>query len=153
VSLLRGVEFDGESIGSSTEALEYETVPEHLVVVGAGVIGLELGSVWKRLGARVTVIEYLDRILPGMDAEIAREAQKIPGRQGLEFQLSTAVTGATASDGRVTVSMEDKDDLVCDRLLVAVGRRPNTDGLGLAEAGVEVDEGGRIRVDEQFRTS
>src|SRR5690554_4770778 len=111
VSLLRGVEFDGESIGSSTEALEYETVPEHLVVVGAGVIGLELGSVWKRLGARVTVIEYLDRILPGMDLEIAREAQKILSKQGLEFMLSTAVTGASASDGKVTVKMDGKDDI------------------------------------------
>lgn len=153
VTPLRGVEFDGELIGSSTEALEYDTVPEHLVVVGGGVIGLELGSVWNRLGAKVTVIEYLDRILPGMDLEIAREAQKILSKQGLEFMLSTAVTGASASDGKVTVKMDGKDDIVCDRMLVAVGRRPNTDGLGLDELGVELDEAGRIRVDGQYRTN
>ncbi len=153
VAALRGVEFDGDRIGSSTEALEYDTVPEHLVVVGAGAIGLELGSVWSRLGAKVTVIEYLDRILPGTDLEIAREAQKILSRQGLEFRLSTAVTGASVADGQVTVSMEGQDDLVCDRLLVAVGRRPNTEGLGLEELGVELDAQGRIQVDDRFQTN
>ena len=153
VAALRGVEFDGDRIGSSTEALEYDTVPEHLVVVGAGAIGLELGSVWSRLGAKVTVIEYLDRILPGTDLEIAREAQKVLSRQGLEFRLSTAVTGASVADGQVTVSMEGQDDLVCDRLLVAVGRRPNTEGLGLEELGVELDAQGRIQVDDRFQTN
>ncbi len=153
VQPLRGVEFDGDLIGTSTEALEYDSVPEHLVVVGAGAIGLELGSVWQRLGAKVTVIEYLDRILPGMDLEIAKETQKVLRRQGLEFRLSTAVTGASASDGKVTVTIDGGDDVICDRLLVAVGRRPNTDGLGLAELGVELDAQGRVNVDGQFRTS
>lgn len=153
VAGLRGVEFDGDLIGSSTEALEYDSVPEHLIVVGAGAIGLELGSVWSRLGARVTVLEYLDRILPGMDLEIAREAQKLLKRQGIEFRLSTAVTGARVADGRVTVSIDGQDDLECDRLLVAVGRRPNTAGLGLEEAGVAVDAQGRITVDSNFRTN
>lgn len=153
VAGLRGVEFDGDLIGSSTEALEYDSVPEHLIVVGAGAIGLELGSVWSRLGARVTVLEYLDRILPGMDLEIAREAQKLLKRQGLEFRLSTAVTGARVADGRVKVSIDGQDDLECDRLLVAVGRRPNTAGLGLEEAGVALDAQGRITVDSNFRTT
>lgn len=153
VQPLRGVEFDGNLIGSSTEALEYDSVPEHLVVVGAGAIGLELGSVWQRLGAKVTVIEYLDRILPGMDLEIAKETQKVLRRQGLEFRLSTAVTGASTSDGKVTVTIDGGDDVICDRLLVAVGRRPNTDGLGLTELGVELDAQGRVNVDGQFRTS
>ena len=153
VAALRGVEFDGDRIGSSTEALEYDTVPEHLVVVGAGAIGLELGSVWARLGAKVTVVEYLDRILPGTDLEIAREAQKVLARQGLEFRLRAAVTGATVQDGQVTVSMDGQDDLTCDRLLVAVGRKANTDGLGLAELGVELDEQGRIKVDGRFQTN
>ena len=153
VSPLRGVKWDGDLIGSSTEALSYDRVPEHLVVVGAGVIGLELGSVWNRLGSKVTVLEYLDRILPGMDLEIAREAQKAFARQGIEFRLSTAVTGAVAGDGKVTVSLEGADDLTCDRLLVAVGRRPNTVGLGLDELGVGLDEAGRIKVDSRFRTN
>jgi len=153
VQQLKGVKFDGELIGSSTEALEYDRVPEHLVVVGAGAIGLELGSVWQRLGAKVTVLEYLDRILPGMDAEIAREAQKVLRRQGLEFRLGTAVTGATVKDGKVSVSIDGADDLTCDRLLVAVGRKPNTEGLGLGELGVELDAAGRINVDGRFATS
>ena len=153
VQQLKGVKFDGELIGSSTEALEYDRVPEHLVVVGAGAIGLELGSVWQRLGAKVTVLEYLDRILPGMDAEIAREAQKVLRRQGLEFRLGTAVTGATVKDGKVSVSIDGADDLTCDRLLVAVGRKPNTEGLGLEELGVELDAAGRINVDGRFATS
>lgn len=153
VQQLKGVKFDGELIGSSTEALEYDRVPQHLVVVGAGAIGLELGSVWQRLGAKVTVLEYLDRILPGMDAEIAREAQKVLRRQGLEFRLGTAVTGATVKDGKVSVSIDGADDLTCDRLLVAVGRKPNTEGLGLEELGVELDAAGRINVDGRFATS
>lgn len=153
VQQLKGVKFDGELIGSSTEALEYDRVPQHLVVVGAGAIGLELGSVWQRLGAKVTVLEYLDRILPGMDAEIAREAQKVLRRQGLEFRLGTAVTGATVKDGKVSVSIDGADDLTCDRLLVAVGRKPNTEGLGLGELGVELDAAGRINVDGRFATS
>ncbi len=153
VAKLRGVEPDGELIGTSTEALEWDSVPGHLVVIGAGAIGLELGTVWRRLGARVTVVEYLDRILPGMDLEIARETQKILKKQGIEFRLGQAVESA-ASDGKsVTVRIKGQDDLVCDRLLVAVGRTPNTEGLGLEEAGVKVDERGRIEVDDAFRTN
>lgn len=153
VQPLRGVEFDGELIVSSSEALEWDSVPEQLIVVGAGAIGLELGSVWQRLGAQVTVIEYLDRVLPGMDLEISREAQKLLSRQGLEFRLSSAVSGASVEDGRVTVSLDGGEELSCDRLLVAVGRRPNTEGLGLQELGVELDAQGRIGVDAQFRTN
>ena len=101
VAPLRGVELDGDRIGTSTEALSYPEVPEHLVVIGAGYIGLEMGSVWRRLGSKVTVLEYLDRILPGMDAEIAQEAQKILEKQGFEFQLGTRVTGARVEERRL----------------------------------------------------
>lgn len=152
---LQGVELDGERIGSSTEALSFPQVPEHLVVIGAGYIGLELGSVWARLGARVTVLEYLDRILPGMDAEIAKQAQKIFAKQGLEFRLGTKVTGATREEGSTTctVTCDGADNLECDAVLLAVGRRPATQGIGLEEAGVELDDRGFVRVDEHFRTN
>lgn len=153
VADLPGVERDGELITSSTEALAYPEVPEHLVVIGAGYIGLELGSVWRRLGARVTVLEYLDRILPGMDAELARDAQRLFQRQGIEFRLGTRVTGAQVRDGKALVETEGGEPLECDRVLVAVGRKPNTDGLGLERVGVELDERGRIRVDESYRTN
>lgn len=153
VASLKGVETDGEFIGTSEEALEYAEVPRRLVVVGAGAIGLELGSVWSRLGAEVTVVEYLDRILPGMDLKIAREAERSLKRQGLSFRLGTGVTAATVKDGQVTVDLSDGTALECDRLLVAVGRVPNTAGLDLEAAGVETDERGRIRVDAQFRTN
>lgn len=153
VAPLKGVETDGEFIGTSEEALEYAEVPRRLVVVGAGAIGLELGSVWSRLGAEVTVVEYLDRILPGMDLKIAREAERSLKRQGLSFRLGTGVTAATVKDGQVTVDLSDGTALECDRLLVAVGRVPNTAGLDLEAAGVETDERGRIRVDAQFRTN
>ncbi len=150
---LPGVELDGDRIGTSTEALSYPTVPEHLVVIGAGYIGLELGSVWARLGARVTVLEYLDRILPGMDSEVAKEARKLFQKQGLAFKLSAKVTGARAKGKRCTVVIEGQEDLACDRVLLAVGRAPNTENLGLETVGVAVDERGRIAVDEAFRTS
>lgn len=150
---LRGVEFQGELIGTSTEALSYQQVPEHLVVIGAGVIGLELGSVWRRLGSKVTVLEYLDRIFPEMDLEIANEAQKIFTKQGLEFKLGTKVTGARVEGGKVVVEAEGREPLVADRVLVAVGRSPNTKGLGLENIGVELDKRGRIPVDEHFQTS
>src|SRR5690625_2577247 len=153
VAPLRGVEPDGKYIGTSEEALEYDEVPERLVVVGAGAIGLELGSVWNRLGSEVTVVEYLDRILPGMDLGIAKEAQRSLRRQGLTFRLGTGVTSASVKDGTVTVTLTDDSTLECDRLLVAVGRVPNTEGLGLGDAGVETDDAGRIRVDAQFRTN
>src|SRR5690606_24389566 len=157
VATLPGVELDGETVVSSTEALEFGEVPQRLVVIGAGVIGLELGSVWSRLGAKVTVLEYLDRILPGMDLETAREALKLLKRQGLEFQLGARVTGVKVSgkDGRrkATVEVEGAEPLEADKVLVAVGRKPNSVGLGLEEAGVSLDERGRVIVDAGFATN
>ena len=150
---LKGVERDGDRIGTSTEALAYKKVPEHLVVIGAGYIGLELGSVWRRLGAKVTVLEYLPRILPGTDDEIADEALKLLGRQGLEFQLGCRVTAARVKGRKCVVECEHSAPLECDRVLLAVGRVPCTDDLGLETVGVTVDERGRIPVDEQFATS
>jgi dihydrolipoamide dehydrogenase len=152
VAELRGVTLDGDRIGSSTEALSYPEVPAHLVVIGAGYIGLEMGSVWSRVGSKVTVLEYLDRILPGMDAEIAKEAQKILAKQGLEFRLGSKVTGARVQGNQVRVELEGVDPIECDRVLSAVGRVPNTDGLGLEKTGIELDPRGRIPVDERFRT-
>ncbi|MCB9768801.1 MAG: dihydrolipoyl dehydrogenase [Candidatus Omnitrophica bacterium] len=150
---LPGVELDGDRVGTSTEALSYPEVPKHLVVIGAGYIGLELGSVWKRLGAKVTVLEYLDRILPGMDLEISKEAYKVFRKQGLEFSLKTKVTGVSVKKTKVTIEMEGKDSIDADRVLVAVGRKPNTEGLGLEEVGVALDSRGRVEVDEDFQTN
>jgi dihydrolipoamide dehydrogenase len=149
---LQGVALDGDRIATSTEALSYPDVPEHLVVIGAGYIGLELGSVWRRLGARVTVVEYLDRILPGVDAEIAAEARRSFEGQGLEFHLGSRVTGARAEGDRCVVERGDAKPLHCDRVLVAVGRRPMTEGLGLDAVGITLDAQGRIPVDERFAT-
>lgn len=150
---LSGVELDGDVIGTSTEALSYPTVPEHLVVIGAGVIGLELGSVWLRLGAKVTVLEYLDRILPGMDLDMAKEAQRLFKKQGFEFQLSSKVTGARRNGERAVVEVEGRDSIDCDRVLLAVGRIPNTENLGLDAIGVEAGRRGVIPVNEHFQTS
>ncbi len=150
---LNGVELDGDRIGTSTEALAYPEVPEHLVVIGAGVIGLELGSVWGRLGAKVTVLEYLDRILPGMDTEIATQAQKIFKKQGFDFQLGAKVTGATTDGKKCTVTIEGKDDITCDRVLLCVGRIPCTEGLGLETTKVEQDKRGVIQVNEHYETA
>ncbi len=150
---LPGVELDGDRIGTSTEALNYPEVPGHLVVIGAGYIGLELGSVWRRLGARVTVLEFLPRILPGTDAEIAAEAQKIFTRQGLEFRLGSRVTGATVSGTTCRVEIEGAEPIECDRVLVAVGRVPCTENLGLDTVGITPDDKGRIPVDEHFATT
>ena len=152
---LPGIELDGDRIGTSTEALAYDAVPERLVVIGAGYIGLELGAVWNRLGSEVIVLEYLDRILPGADAEIAAAAEKIFRRQGLDIRLGCRVLGATVtSDGKTClVEVEGNEPIECDRVLVAVGRQPISDGLGLEEAGVAVDERGTIQVDERFATS
>jgi dihydrolipoamide dehydrogenase len=155
---LKGVDIDEKQIVSSTGGLNFEKVPKHLVVVGAGVIGLELGSVWKRLGAQVTVIEFLDRILPGMDAEAAKQFQRLLGRQGFVFKLSSTVSGVEKSKSSVKVSIEasqggNAEKLEADAVLVAIGRVPYTDGLGLDEAGVKRDEKGRINVGEQFQTS
>jgi len=150
---LRGVEVDGDAIGTSTEALAYGDVPKKLVVIGAGYIGLELGSVWKRLGSEVIVLEYLDRILPGMDSEIATEAKKILEGQGLEFRLGVKVTSAKRKGKGCIVEAEGTDPIECDKVLLSVGRIPNTDNLGLDAAGVETDERGRIKVDDHFKTS
>jgi dihydrolipoyl dehydrogenase len=149
---LPGVELDGDRIGTNTEALAYPEVPEHLIVIGAGYIGLELGSVWRRLGAKVTVLEYLDRILPGMDAELAREALKVFKKQGLEFRLSSKVLGAKVEGDSCVVEIEGADPVHCDRVLLCVGRIPNTQGLGLETLSVQTDDRGRIKVDEHFRT-
>jgi dihydrolipoamide dehydrogenase len=152
------LKFDGTHIVSSTEALNFNPVPQHLIVVGAGYIGLELGSVWKRLGAKVTVLEFLPRILPVCDGEIAAEVHKILTKQGFEIHTQTRVTGAEVQGSIVTVSAQATDGSVRrfsgDKVLVAVGRRPYTAGLGLEEAGVKVDpKSGRVEVDDQFRTS
>ncbi len=150
---LEGVELDGERVGTSTAALNYPEVPRHLVVIGAGAIGLELGSVWARLGAKVTVLEYLDRILPGMDAELAAEARKIFARQGLDFRLGVRVTGARATGkGAIVELADDEPPVECDRVLLAVGRVPNTEGLGLETIGLETDGRGFIPVDDAYRT-
>lgn len=150
---LKGVEFDGDRIGTSTEGLTFREVPRTLVVIGGGYIGLELGTVWNRLGSKVIVLEYLDRILPGTDNAIAAEAQKIFAKQGLEFRLGTAVTGARVEKGKCVVEIAKGDPVSCDRVLVAVGRVPNTDNLGLETVGVAVDDRGRIKVDGHFATN
>jgi dihydrolipoamide dehydrogenase len=150
---LPGVEFNGDRIGTSTEALSYKAVPKHLVVIGAGYIGLELGSVWRRLGARVTVLEYLDRILPGMDAETAAEARRILEQQGLEFRLGSKVTAARVKGKQCVVEVAGGKTIPCDRVLLAVGRIPNTDDLGLETVGIEPDSKGCIEVDDHFKTT
>ncbi|MBK8164793.1 MAG: dihydrolipoyl dehydrogenase [bacterium] len=146
---LPGLDLDGDRIGDSTAALAWPAVPERLVVIGAGYIGLELGSVWARLGAQVTVVEYLDRILPGTDGEIARVALQLFRKQGLEFVLSAKVTGARVEGDKAVVSIEGREPLTADRVLVAVGRRPHTGGLNLESAGVALDARGFIRVDDR----
>jgi dihydrolipoamide dehydrogenase len=153
VAQLKGVELDGDRIGTSTEALSYPEVPKHLVVIGAGVIGLELGSVWQRLGAKVTVVEYADRILAGMDLELAQAAQKVFARQGLEFRLGARVKGARVVGDGCEVEVEGSDPIRCDRVLLAVGRVPNTDGLGLEAVGITLGPRGTIPVDAHFRTA
>lgn len=157
VTPLPGVEIDEERIVSSTGALELKEVPEKLVLIGAGVIGLELGSVWRRLGAEVTVIEYLDRILPGMDTEIAKQAQRIFKKQGFAFELSRKVTGIDKTDKGLKIATEAADggkekSFEADAAIVCIGRRPFTDGLGLENVGIETDKRGFIPND-QFRTS
>ncbi|MEZ4268028.1 MAG: dihydrolipoyl dehydrogenase [Myxococcota bacterium] len=155
---LRGVDFDGKHIVSSTEALCFDAVPEHLVVVGAGVIGLELGSVWRRLGSKVTVLEYLDEILPGTDLELAKMARKVFTEQGIEFVTGAAVHTAKIAKKRVSVGYKEKaggaeKTVDCDRVLVAIGRRAFTDGLGCDEAGIERDERGRVKVGADYQSS
>ena len=155
---LAGVEVDERRIVTSTGALELEQVPGHLVVIGGGVIGLELGSVWHRLGAQVTVIEFLDRLIPGNDGEVARQFERILARQGLKFRLSSKVTGARVGDDGVTLTVEPAAggpaaEVTADVVLLAIGRRPFAEGLGLAEAGVALDERGRVKTDGHFATN
>jgi dihydrolipoamide dehydrogenase len=132
--------------------LSFAAVPGHLVVIGAGFIGLELGSVWRRLGAKVTVLEFLDRILPGIDGEIATEAQKLFARQGIEFRLKTRVASAKRAGDRCVVECDGAEAITCDRVLVAVGRVPNTEALGLDTVGITPDKRGYILIDEHFAT-
>ena len=154
---LRGIEVDEKRVVTSTGALALAAVPKRLLVVGAGIIGLELGSVWRRLGSEVTVVEFLDRILPGTDGEVARLAQRLLARQGVQFRLASKVTGIDDKGKSLRVAVEPAaggaaEMLETDIVLVAVGRRPYTTGLGLAEAGVALDERGRVKVDAQFQT-
>ncbi len=158
VTPLPGVTVDQAVVVDSTGALELPRVPEHLVVIGGGVIGLELGSVWKRLGARVTVVEFLDQILPGMDGDVRKEANKIFRKQGLEFKLSTKVTGVTVEGGKATLTLEPAaggaaETIEADAVLVSIGRRPNTEGLGLEAAGLATNQRGQIETDHSFRTT
>jgi len=151
--------FDGKMVVSSTEALSFDKVPEHLVVIGGGAIGLELGSVWRRLGAKVTVVEFLPRIVPSADAEMSELLRKSLTKQGLEFHLDTKVTGANIDkQGKVEVTAQTKDGqtltLSCDKVLVSIGRRAYTEGLGLDEAGVAADaRTGKVAVDDAFQTN
>ena len=156
---LPGIEIDEKTIVTSTGALTLDKVPARLLVIGAGVIGLELGSVWARLGAQVTVVEYLDRILPGMDSEVARQFQRMLQKQGMEFKLSSKVAGIDKQeDGSLKVRVEpakggEVELLDADVALVAIGRKPFTEGLGLELAGVALDERGRVHVDGHYKTS
>ncbi|MEZ5805969.1 MAG: dihydrolipoyl dehydrogenase [Rhizobiaceae bacterium] len=152
------VDFDEKVILSSTGALDLEKAPGHLVVVGGGVIGLELGSVWARLGAKVTVVEYLDTILGGMDGEVAKQFQRLLGKQGFEFKLGAKVTAVARAKKGATVTFEPvkggaAETITADAVLVATGRKPYTEGLGLAEAGVELDQRGRVKTDAHWRTN
>ncbi|WP_294288073.1 dihydrolipoyl dehydrogenase [uncultured Sphingomonas sp.] len=157
VTPLPGVEIDQKVIVDSTGALELAKVPNHMVVIGGGVIGLELGSVWRRLGAKVTCVEFLDQILPGFDGEIRKEAGKIFKKQGIEFKLSTKVTGITNNGESATLTLEpaqggEATTLDADVVLVSIGRRPNTDGLNLEAAGLSTNQRGQIEIDHDFRT-
>ncbi|MDA9918321.1 dihydrolipoyl dehydrogenase [Erythrobacter sp.] len=159
VTPLPGVEVDNEKqvVVDSTGGLELAEVPKKMVVIGGGVIGLELGSVWRRLGAEVTCIEFLDEILPGLDGDIRKESRKIFKKQGIDFKLGTKVTGVTVKGKTATLTMEpsaggDEEKMDVDCVLVSIGRRPNTDGLGLDAIGLETNKRGQIEVDHDFRT-
>jgi len=157
VATLPGVDIDEKQIVSSTGALELKKVPEHMLVIGAGVIGLELGSVWRRLGAKVTVVEYLDHILPGMDGEVQKQATRIFKKQGMAFELGRKVTGVKKSKSGLAVATEASaggkaKDIDADVVLVCIGRRPYTDKLGLDAVGVETDKRGFINTDH-FKTN
>jgi len=158
VTPLPGVEIDQKVVVDSTGALELPKVPRHLVVIGGGVIGLELGSVWRRLGAKVTVVEFLDQILPGFDGEVRKGSNKILKKQGLEFKLSTKVTGVAVKGGKATLTVEPAaggvaETIEADTVLVSIGRKPNTDGLALDAAGLATNQRGQIEIDHSFKTS
>ncbi len=158
VTPLPGVEIDQKVVVDSTGALELPKVPDQMVVIGGGVIGLELGSVWRRLGAKVTVVEFLDQILPGFDGEVRKESNKILKKQGIEFKLSTKVTGVTVKGGKATLTVEpakggDAETIEADTVLVSIGRKPNTDGLALDKAGLATNQRGQIEIDHDFRTT
>lgn len=150
---LRGVEEDNDRIGNSTTALSFPDVPETLVVIGGGYIGLELGSVWNRLGSKVIVLEAFDKILSGIDGEIAQLAHRTFKKQGIEFRTSTFVESAKRDGDKCIVSIKDGDPITCDRVLLSTGRVPSTDGLGLEEIGLETDRRGFIPVNQDFQTS
>ena len=160
VTPLPGVAVDNDQqiVVDSTGALELAKVPGQMVVIGGGVIGLELGSVWRRLGAKVTVVEFLDQILPGFDGEIRKESNKIFRKQGIEFKLSTKVTGVTVTGSKATLTVEPSaggaaETIEADVVLVSIGRRPNTDGLGLDAIGLQTNQRGQIEIDHDFRTA
>ncbi|WPO42215.1 dihydrolipoyl dehydrogenase [Tardiphaga sp. 42S5] len=158
VAKLKGIEIDEKRIVSSTGALSLDKVPEKMIVVGAGVIGLELGSVWRRLGAEVTVVEFLDRILPGMDGEVAKQFQRMLEKQGMTFKLGAKVTGVDTSGKKLKAQIEPAaggaaEALEADVILVAIGRVAYTEALGLKEAGVELDERGRVKIDHHFSSN
>ena len=155
---LKGIEVDEQRIVSSTGALSLPEVPKRMVVIGGGYIGLEMGSVWQRLGSAVIVVEFLDRILPGMDGEVSQQMQRILGKQGMTFKLGTKVTSAKPTNKGVTLTLEGAkggaaETLETDVVLLSIGRRPYTDGLGLKEAGVALDERGRVATDGHFQTN
>ena len=158
VTKLKGVEIDEKRIVSSTGALVLDKVPEKMLVIGAGVIGLELGSVWRRLGSQVTVVEFLDRILPGMDGEVAKQFQRILEKQGMIFKLGAKVTGVDSSGKKLKANVEPAaggkaETIEADVVLVAIGRVPYTEGLGLKEAGIALDQRGRVQTDGHFATN
>ncbi|MFL0356245.1 dihydrolipoyl dehydrogenase [Erythrobacter sp. GH1-10] len=160
VTPLPGVDVDNDKgiVVDSTGALELPKVPKKMVVIGGGVIGLELGSVWRRLGAEVLCVEFLDEILPGMDGDVRKESRKIFKKQGIEFKLSTKVTGVTVKGKKATLTLEpaaggDEETLEADCVLVSIGRKPNTEGLGLDAIGLETNQRGQIETDHSFRTS
>jgi dihydrolipoamide dehydrogenase len=157
-SPLNGVAVDEKQVVSSTGSLALEKIPATMAVIGGGVIGLELGSVWQRLGTKVTVIEFMDRLLPGSDLEVSKEMKKLMTKQGMELKLSTKVTGAQTSKDKVTLTLEPAnggaaEKLEVENVLLSIGRRPYTQGLGLEKAGVKVDNRGRVEIDDHFQTN
>ncbi|MGD1953636.1 MAG: dihydrolipoyl dehydrogenase family protein, partial [Sphingomonadales bacterium] len=158
VAGLPGIEIDGKRVVSSTEALDQPKVPKHMVVIGGGYIGLEMGSVWRRLGAQVTVVEYMDRITPGMDKEITKQFSRILTKQGMALKTSMKVTGVKTTSRSATVTVEpaaggDAEEIKCDVVLMSVGRKPHTETLALDKAGVEMDDKGRVKTNTDFSTN